>query len=76
MVGERRRVERRVDDGAEHESRREHRREPVERRNVKVLHLKKIEGQICDACRISATPVSAPKRLKVVVNTNIFFSIK
>ncbi len=33
-------------------------------------------GQIFDACRILATPISAPKRLKVVLNTNIFFSSK
>ncbi len=33
-------------------------------------------GQIFDAWRISVTRVSAPKSLKVVLNTNIFFSSK
>jgi hypothetical protein len=30
-------------------------------------------GQIFDACRISATRISAPKRLAVVVNSKILF---
>jgi hypothetical protein len=38
--------------------------------------MKWTKGQIFEACRISATSVSAPKRLKVVLNTNIFFSSK
>jgi hypothetical protein len=31
-------------------------------------------GQIFDACRKTATHISAPKRLAVVVNTNILFN--
>ncbi len=34
------------------------------------------EGEIFYACRTSMTHVSAPKSLKVVVITNIFFSSK
>jgi hypothetical protein len=33
-------------------------------------------SQIFDAWRISVTCVSAPNNLKVVLNTNIFFSTK
>ncbi len=34
-----------------------------------VLHKKELKGQIFDACHISVTSISAPKRLAVVVNT-------
>jgi hypothetical protein len=33
-------------------------------------------GQIFDACHITATRISAPKSLKVAVNTNIQLSMK
>jgi hypothetical protein len=35
-----------------------------------------LKGQIFDTCHISVTRVSALKSLKVVPNTNIFFSSK
>jgi hypothetical protein len=35
-------------------------------------HAQQLKGEIFDARRISATRISAPKSLTVVVNTNFF----